>query len=58
MPGNIMKVTYFQEGMRVESTGDRLATMTPEPMKIIHKEQDIIASFCVNQVSKKQKMTQ
>ena len=35
--------------MKTDSTDGR--ENVPDPMKIIHKEQDVITAFCINQVT-------
>jgi hypothetical protein len=37
--------------LQVEQSGDVVDSRIKEPMKIIHKEQDIITAFAINQVS-------
>jgi hypothetical protein len=40
------------DGMKVtEDKGSDSGTSLPEPVRIIHKEQDSISAFCLNQVT-------
>lgn len=38
-------------GKVAEDKGSDAGTSLPEPVRIIHKEQDSISAFCINQVS-------
>jgi hypothetical protein len=40
------------DGMKMtEDKGSDSGTSLPEPVRIIHKEQDSISAFCLNQVT-------
>jgi hypothetical protein len=47
----VMNTPSVTDGMKMtEDKGSDSGTSLPEPVRIIHKEQDSISAFCLNQV--------